>query len=119
MNNRLSPAERRTLRVIDRFTRARGIPPTYRELAEELGVTSSSTSRFAVDGLVSKGYIKREDNKARGLRIIDRDAGRAMTECERELNEQVRLYGSPEHLTIAEMDAGGEFTAVTITKVRI
>lgn len=118
---RLTPAERRTLRVIERFTADRGIPPTYRELARELGVTSSSTSRYAVDGLVSKGYINREDNTARGLRVVNQDAqyGRAMTEREQQLNEQAHLYASPDRLTIAHTDADGAFTDVLMTKVRI
>lgn len=59
----------RTLRTIQRFILDRGIPPTVADLASMLGLRNS-TVHEQIDKLVQKGYIRREDGKARGLSVV-------------------------------------------------
>ena len=119
----LTPIERRTLRIIGRLTDTRGIPPTYRELAMELGVASPSTPHYAVERLVRKGYVKRSGRASRGIMLTERGVTeqqpRAMTPLEYNLNARIKEGAQENQLVIAYQDTNGEFTAVTITNVRI
>jgi SOS-response transcriptional repressor LexA len=46
---------------------ADGIPPTLKELAEDLGVVSTSTVRHWVTKLEATGKVRRYPNVARGI----------------------------------------------------
>lgn len=114
----LTPTERKTLRIIGRMTDTRGIPPTYRELALELGVASPSTPHYAVDRLVRKGYVKRADRTSRGLLLTQRgiteQQPRSMTKDEQDLNRRIASVRSA--VPYVDMDDAGEFFSVTFSR---
>lgn len=58
----------RTLQTIQHFINERGIPPTIADLAETLGLTRS-TVQDQIAQLVRKGYLNKEDGRARGITI--------------------------------------------------
>ena len=68
----ITDPQRRTLQELRRFINRRGIPPTFQELADILGISPPSL-RDQVSQLVRKGYVKRAARKARGLTVL-RDA---------------------------------------------
>lgn len=65
MSEELTAAQRETLNLICRFIDERDVPPTYRELAEEIGIGLPSV-QDRLNGLIKKGYIEKE----RGTRTI-------------------------------------------------
>lgn len=63
----------RTLRTIQKFILDRGIPPTVADVASMLGLRNS-TVHEQINQLIQKGYIRREDGKARGLSVVQEPA---------------------------------------------
>ena len=60
----------KTLRVIRSLMSERGFPPTVAEIAETLGIATTSVYE-QVNQLVRKGYIERQPGKARGLSVTE------------------------------------------------
>jgi len=48
----------------------RNIPPTIREIAEELGFSSTGTVRDYLTALQKKGYLKRASHKSRAIELL-------------------------------------------------
>jgi Mn-dependent DtxR family transcriptional regulator len=64
-----TPAQEKTLEALKRLTNERGgIPPTVRELADDLGVTGPTVHQSL--NLLAKQGIIRKLPGARGLQII-------------------------------------------------
>ncbi|MDD5006549.1 MAG: FaeA/PapI family transcriptional regulator [Candidatus Omnitrophica bacterium] len=51
------------------------LPPTIREIAGEMGFSSTGTVRDYLEALRKKGYLKRENNKSRAIKLLDNGAG--------------------------------------------
>ncbi len=66
-----SPRQKTVLEIILRWIREQGYPPTLKEMADELGVASRNSIVKHLTGLAKKGYIIWEDNKARGIRVVE------------------------------------------------
>lgn len=60
--------QREVLMVIYALSQ-RGLPPTFAELKDKLGITSNQTIKDHLDALVNKGYIRQESCKARAISI--------------------------------------------------
>ncbi len=65
----LTKKQRKVLEVIRVNIQETGYPPTVRELCEELGVNSSATAFKYLKILEQKGYIKREKEKTRAIKL--------------------------------------------------
>jgi DNA-binding MarR family transcriptional regulator len=65
----LTPKQARVLLFIAARQKA-GAPPSYREIAEYLGVVSPNTVTGYLDTIEHKGYIRREKNCARAITIL-------------------------------------------------
>jgi repressor LexA len=65
----LSNTERRVLDVLREYVSRRRFSPSQEEIAEVLGLSSTSSVRLALKGLESKGLIQREGGKPRSIRI--------------------------------------------------
>lgn len=72
-NSEITEHQLRTLRVIRSFTAEHGFPPTVAEIAEALGIATTSVYE-QVNQLVRKGYIERHPGKARGLSLTEETA---------------------------------------------
>ena len=72
------------LEIITRSIKEKGYPPTLKELADALGVSSKNSAVKHLTALAKKGYIVWEDNKARGIRMLEK-AGRMGSENEMSL----------------------------------
>lgn len=62
---------RKCLDAIDKLT-VDGVPPSYDELAGELGLSSKSGINRLVTELEGRGYVRRQPGVARSLEIIPR-----------------------------------------------
>lgn len=73
----LTPRQRRVLELIEERITAEGRPPTLREIGQELGITSTNGVRDHLQALIDKGYIRRDERSARGIRLLQPAAGGA------------------------------------------
>lgn len=62
------------LEIIKSFVANNGYPPTVRELADQLGLQSSSTAFNLLEQLVRKGFINKGPGP-RTLRVIKENEG--------------------------------------------
>ncbi len=74
----LSPRQRALLEAIARLTQERGYPPTLRELARALRVSSPNGIRQHLASLERKGFIRRDAGKVRGIVLTERASGEAI-----------------------------------------
>lgn len=70
MDNRSSKKQQELLLFIDGFIKGNGYGPSYREIMRALGYKSVSTVAVHIEGLITKGYIRKRDNSARSIEII-------------------------------------------------
>lgn len=63
----LTQRQRRIIGFIQETVKARGYPPTVREIGEAVGLTSSSSVHSQLANLEKKGYIKRDPTKPRAI----------------------------------------------------
>ncbi len=69
MEERLSFREAAIVEFIRNNVRARGYPPSVREIGQAVGLKSSSTVHGYLKRLEEKGYIKRDPTKPRALEL--------------------------------------------------
>src|SRR5881227_3025400 len=65
----LSERQREILEVIEAHMRARGYPPSVREIGEAVGLTSSSTVHAHLATLQRLGYLRRDPTKPRAIEV--------------------------------------------------
>lgn len=59
------------LLFIDGFIKDNGYGPSYREIMRALDYKSVSTVAVHIDNLISRGHLRKRDNSARSLEVID------------------------------------------------
>jgi repressor LexA len=73
---KLSDRQKRMLEFIQRFSSENGYPPSIREIGEAAGISSTSVVNYNLNRLVDEGFLARDQNVSRGLRLTDK-LGRA------------------------------------------
>jgi repressor LexA len=73
---KLSDRQKRMLEFIQRYTGDNGYPPSIREIGEAADISSTSVVNYNLNRLVDEGYLTRDQNVSRGLRLTDK-IGRA------------------------------------------
>ncbi|KON88913.1 transcriptional regulator [Sporosarcina globispora] len=66
----LSKRQKETLEAINQYINKHNYPPAFRDLADMLGLKSSSTVSDLLHKLRDKGYISWEPTQPRTLRIL-------------------------------------------------
>ena len=66
---RLTDRQSRILQVITDSTVLRGYPPSIREIADAVGLQSTSSVSYHLTQLEKKGYLRREDKKPRAVDV--------------------------------------------------
>ena len=69
-NQRASKKQRELLQFIDGFIKGNGYGPSYREIMRALGYKSVSTVAIHVDGLITRGYLRKKTHSARSLEVV-------------------------------------------------
>ena len=67
---KLTKRQEDTLNFIKEYIVEHGYPPTVREIAKELDVSSPATVQAHLDRLADKGYIKKGSNKNRTIELM-------------------------------------------------
>ena len=68
--NRSTRRQKELLDYVDTFIQAHGYGPSYREIMVALGYKSVSTVAIHINGLITKGYLRKQDNSARSLEVV-------------------------------------------------
>lgn len=71
----MTEKQKKCIEFIQYFTEINGFPPSIREIARGMGVSSPATVKGMIDRLIEKGLIKRDALKARGLELTNRITG--------------------------------------------
>ena len=66
----LNKRERAILKFIEKQINEKGYPPSVREIGKAVGLSSTATVHGYLAKLTKKGYIKKEDQKGRTLRVL-------------------------------------------------
>ena len=67
---KLTKRQEDALNFIKTYIVSHGYPPTVREIAEAIGVSSPATVQAHLDCLANKGYIKKGNNKNRTIELM-------------------------------------------------
>ena len=66
----LSTRQKNILRMLHDFGREFGYPPTIRQIGTEVGISSTSVVSYNLKVLERKGYLERDRDVSRGLRLV-------------------------------------------------
>lgn len=69
---RLSERQRKILEYIQDFFRDTGYPPSIREIGKAVGISSTSVVNYNLNRLVEEGYLDRDQNVSRGIRLTEK-----------------------------------------------
>jgi len=70
MGERSTKRQKELLDFVDAFIQAHGYGPSYREIMNALGYKSVSTVAIHINGLITRGYLRKTDNSARSLEVV-------------------------------------------------
>ena len=73
---KLTDRQRKILEFIEEFSDDNGYPPSIREIGSAVGISSTSVVNYNLNRLVEEGYLLRDQNVSRGLRLTEK-IGRA------------------------------------------
>jgi len=68
--NELNKREKAILKYIEKQVNENGYPPSVREIGRGVGLSSTATVHTYITGLEKKGYIKKENQKGRTLKLL-------------------------------------------------
>jgi len=71
----LGVRHRSILSVIERFNEQYGYPPSIREIGKKTSISSTSVVNYYLDQLEEMGYIERDRNISRGVRLLKTVSG--------------------------------------------
>lgn len=69
---KLSDRQRRMLDFIQQFSDESGYPPSIREIGKAVGISSTSVVNYNLNRLVEEGYLSRDQNVSRGIRLTEK-----------------------------------------------
>ena len=69
-SNELNKREEAILKFIEKQIKNKGYPPSVREIGKAVGLKSTATVHGYLNMLAEKGYIKKEEQKGRTLKLL-------------------------------------------------
>lgn len=70
----LSQRQKEIVRFIEGFTHRHGYPPSIREIGQAVGISSTSVVNYNLNILQREGFIRRDREVSRGIRLVDATA---------------------------------------------
>jgi len=118
----LSTRQQKILAFVGRHGEEQGYPPTIREIAEAVNISSTSVVDYHLKALQTKGYLERDSLVSRGMRLT----GQAMSYLGMSLSNPVSVpvlgrIAAGEPIPVMDSDAaayGGEWLTLTRDIVR-
>ena len=106
----LTPNQKKTLEVIQQKIKEIGYPPTVREIGKLVGVTSSATSYKYLTILEKRGYITREKDKSRAIKLVPQTRNIPVVGSVPAGNPLLALKDITEYIPIPETLSGSDET---------
>lgn len=94
----LTSRQSAVLRFVVDYSSRRGFPPTLREIGDGTGLSNISAVRGHVVALEKKGYISKDPDKARSIRVLRRPS--TVSKLKRQLHEFARTNEGALHKII-------------------
>jgi len=91
---KLTARQRKMLAMIKEFMEEYSYPPTIRQIGEAVGISSTSVVSYNLDVLQRKGYLARDPEVSRGLRLVEEE------EEEAAYTDQYEVTGRPRYVSI-------------------
>ena len=105
----LNKRERAILDYIEKQSQINGYPPSVREIGKAVGLKSTATVHGYLAKLEEKGYIKKESQKGRTLKLLKGSSGKATTESRKDFYTGREMVDVP---VIGKITAGAPILAV-------
>ena len=105
----LNKRERAILDYIEKQSQVNGYPPSVREIGKAVGLKSTATVHGYLAKLEEKGYIKKESQKGRTLKLLKGSSGKATTESRKDFYTGREMVDVP---VIGKITAGAPILAV-------
>jgi repressor LexA len=87
----LSERHKKILEVVAAFNKDSGYPPSIREIGKEANISSTSVVNYYLEQLQEMGYIERDSNVSRGVRLLKNGAGELLSEVENAIKNLLRV----------------------------
>lgn len=107
--NELNKREKAILKYIEKQVKENGYPPSVREIGQGVGLSSTATVHSYITGLEKKGYIKKENQKGRTLKLLKGGAEKQEKLQEKPVYSGKELVDVP---VIGKITAGAPILAV-------
>ena len=105
----LNKREKAILRFIEKQIMTQGYPPSVREIGKSVGLSSTATVHGYLTKLEEKGYIKKENQKGRTLRLLKGTKNESKDNNQIDIKENGKnLYTNKE---LVEVPVIGKITA--------
>ena len=99
------------LKFIDEFTDANGVSPSYREIADGLGLSSIASVAQHIDNCVAAGFLEKRPHEARSLRVLG--AVNEYPEFARLIRQKIAALNAQEAAESENPDISAEDRSVT------
>ena len=109
----INKREKEILEFIEEQVNKNGYPPSVREIGKAVGLSSTATVHGYLLRLEEKGYVRKENQKGRTLRILKNENGESINRKKK--NETDELFGGKEMINvpvIGKISAGSPILAV-------
>ena len=105
----LNKREKAILKAIEKSVEEKGYAPSVREIGKEVGLSSTATVHSYLARLQKEGYIKKENNKGRTLKLLKGASGKQIDEVRKDFYLERELVDVP---LIGKITAGEPILAV-------
>ena len=113
-SNELGKREKDILNFIEKQIKEQGYPPSVREIGKSVGLSSTATVHGYLTKLEEKGYIKKENQKGRTLRLLKGTKNESKNQIDSNGNSK-NIYTNKELVdvpVIGKITAGAPILAV-------
>ena len=105
----LNKREKAILKAIEKSVEKKGYAPSVREIGKEVGLSSTATVHGYLERLQDTGYIRKEDNKGRTLKLLKNSAGEPIEDKKKDFYTERELVDVP---LVGKITAGAPILAV-------
>ena len=107
--NSLNKREKAILKYIEKQIKTNGYPPSVREIGKAVGLKSTATVHGYLAALEEKGYIKKESQKGRTLKLLKGSSGKVPVDTSKDFYSNKEMVDVP---VIGKITAGEPILAV-------
>ncbi|MCI9063262.1 MAG: transcriptional repressor LexA [Clostridia bacterium] len=97
------------LKYIEKAVAEKGYPPSVREIGKAIGLSSTATVHAYIARLTEEGYIAKENNKGRTLKLLKGGDGQPIEPAKKDFYLQKELVDVP---LVGKITAGAPILAV-------